>query len=46
MLVAVKVIQPDMPAAVSPELQEKFCREVSMLSRANHENIVKACEFK
>ncbi|KAL8473233.1 hypothetical protein ACS0TY_030168 [Phlomoides rotata] len=40
MLVAVKVIQPDMCTAVSPELQEKFSREVSMLSRVNHENIV------
>ncbi|KAL7101775.1 hypothetical protein ACP275_08G075900 [Erythranthe tilingii] len=39
--VAVKMIQPDMSTSVSPELEEKFCREVSMLSRVNHENIVK-----
>ncbi|GFP84437.1 serine/threonine-protein kinase ht1 [Phtheirospermum japonicum] len=39
--VAVKVIQPDMSAIVSLELQEKFTREVSMLSRVNHDNIVK-----
>ncbi|KAK6125482.1 hypothetical protein DH2020_040773 [Rehmannia glutinosa] len=39
--VAVKVIQPDMSATVSPDLQEKFTREVSMLSRVNHDNIVK-----
>ncbi|KAI3451732.1 hypothetical protein Pfo_008397 [Paulownia fortunei] len=41
MPVAVKVIQPDILATVSPELQEKFSREVSMLSRVNHDNIVK-----
>ncbi|CAA0839583.1 Protein kinase superfamily protein [Striga hermonthica] len=39
--VAIKVIQSDMSADVSQELQEKFSREVSMLSRVNHENIVK-----
>ncbi|PIM99403.1 Tyrosine kinase [Handroanthus impetiginosus] len=39
--VAVKVIQQDMSSTVSPGLQEKFSREVSMLSRVNHENILK-----
>ncbi|KAK4416529.1 Serine/threonine-protein kinase STY8 [Sesamum alatum] len=39
--VAIKVIQADMSAIMSPELQEKFIREVSMLSRVNHDNIVK-----
>ncbi|KAK4393640.1 Serine/threonine-protein kinase STY13 [Sesamum angolense] len=41
MPVAIKVIQADISAIMSPELQEKFIREVSMLSRVNHDNIVK-----
>ncbi|KAL3844854.1 hypothetical protein ACJIZ3_002257 [Penstemon smallii] len=41
MHVAVKVIHPDIASTMSPELQEKFSREVSMLSRVNHDNIVK-----
>lgn len=45
MPVAVKVIQPDMSSTVSSELEEKFTREVSMLSRVNHENIVKVCRY-
>ncbi|CAL5324771.1 unnamed protein product [Camellia sinensis] len=39
--VAVKVIQPDKTSAVSPERKEKFVREVAMLSRVKHDNIVK-----
>ncbi|GER42586.1 protein kinase superfamily protein [Striga asiatica] len=39
--VAIKIIQTDLSANVSQELQEKFSREVSMLSRVNHESIVK-----
>ncbi|KAG8384050.1 hypothetical protein BUALT_Bualt04G0077700 [Buddleja alternifolia] len=39
--VAVKVIQPDMASASSPEIQEKFTREVSILARVKHDNIVK-----
>ncbi|KAI8032530.1 Serine/threonine-protein kinase STY13 [Camellia lanceoleosa] len=39
--VAVKVIQPDKTSAVSPERKEKFEREVAMLSRVKHDNIVK-----
>ncbi|XP_071914419.1 serine/threonine-protein kinase STY13-like isoform X2 [Coffea arabica] len=39
--VAVKVIQPDISSNVSPERMEKFEREVVMLSRVKHDNIVK-----
>lgn len=39
--VAVKVIQPDSSSNVSPERIEKFQREVLMLSRVKHDNIVK-----
>ncbi|XP_057491971.1 serine/threonine-protein kinase STY13-like [Actinidia eriantha] len=39
--VAIKVIQPDKTSAVSPERKEKFEREVAMLSRVKHDNIVK-----
>ncbi|CAK9152445.1 unnamed protein product [Ilex paraguariensis] len=39
--VAIKVIQPDNSSAVSPERQEKFEREVTMLSGVKHDNIVK-----
>ncbi|XP_057971289.1 serine/threonine/tyrosine-protein kinase HT1-like [Malania oleifera] len=39
--VAIKIIQPDKTATVSPESQAKFQREVTMLSRVEHENIVK-----
>ncbi|KAL3525418.1 hypothetical protein ACH5RR_013790 [Cinchona calisaya] len=39
--VAVKVIQPDISSNVSPEHIEKFEREVVMLSRVKHDNIVK-----
>ncbi|XP_057481455.1 serine/threonine-protein kinase STY13-like [Actinidia eriantha] len=39
--VAIKVIQPDKTSAVSPERKQKFEREVAMLSRVKHDNIVK-----
>ena len=42
--VAVKVIQPDISSNVSPERMEKFEREVVMLSRVKHDNIVKVCD--
>ncbi|KAK8710363.1 hypothetical protein V6N13_145689 [Hibiscus sabdariffa] len=38
--VAVKVIQPSNPSAVIREHKEKFEREVLLLSRMNHENVV------
>ncbi|XP_062028863.1 serine/threonine-protein kinase STY46 [Rosa rugosa] len=39
--VAVKIIQPDETGVISPERKEKFQREVTLLSKARHENIVK-----
>ncbi|KAL2498446.1 Protein kinase superfamily protein [Abeliophyllum distichum] len=39
--VAIKVIQPDSTSTATPECQEKFNREVLMLSKVNHDNIVK-----
>jgi serine/threonine protein kinase len=48
-VVAVKVIQPSRTSDVSPECKEKFQREVTLLSRVKHENIVKViysiCSF-
>ncbi|KAL3346114.1 hypothetical protein AABB24_024854 [Solanum stoloniferum] len=41
MPVAIKIIQPDMSANVSPERKVKFQREVTLLSKVKHENIVK-----
>ncbi|XP_073057460.1 serine/threonine/tyrosine-protein kinase HT1-like [Primulina eburnea] len=38
--VAIKVIQPDMVSNVRSDLQKKFSREVSMLSRVKHDNII------
>ncbi|XP_059457911.1 serine/threonine-protein kinase STY13-like [Corylus avellana] len=40
-VVAVKVIQPSRTSDVSPESKEKFQREVTLLSRVKHENVVK-----
>ncbi|KAE8655107.1 auxin-induced protein 15A-like [Hibiscus syriacus] len=39
--VAVKTIQPSNPSAVIHEHKEKFQREVLLLSRMDHENVVK-----
>ncbi|KAM7252354.1 hypothetical protein ACFE04_024237 [Oxalis oulophora] len=39
--VAVKIIQPYEASAVSFEQKEKFQREVTLLSRMNHDNIIK-----
>ncbi|KAK2986853.1 hypothetical protein RJ640_011078 [Escallonia rubra] len=39
--VAIKVIQPDKSSAMGPECKEKFEREVTLLSRVTHDNIVK-----
>ncbi|XVF15716.1 hypothetical protein REPUB_Repub09cG0179700 [Reevesia pubescens] len=39
--VAVKVVQPSNPSAVPREHKEKFQREVLLLSRMDHENVVK-----
>ncbi|XP_022740903.1 serine/threonine-protein kinase HT1-like [Durio zibethinus] len=39
--VAVKIIQPSNPSAVTREHKEKFQREVLLLSRMDHENVVK-----
>ncbi|CAA2975860.1 Hypothetical predicted protein [Olea europaea subsp. europaea] len=39
--VAIKVIQPASTSSVTPECQEKFNREVLMLSKVNHDHIVK-----
>ncbi|MBA0741970.1 hypothetical protein Gogos_015087 [Gossypium gossypioides] len=39
--VAVKMIQPSNPSAVIREHKEKFQREVLLLSRMDHENVVK-----
>lgn len=39
--VAVKVILPDEASEVSAERKEKFQREVTMLSKMKHPNIVK-----
>ena len=39
--VAVKIIQPSNASAVTREHKEKFQREVLLLSRMDHENIVK-----
>ncbi|XP_009590482.1 serine/threonine-protein kinase STY13-like [Nicotiana tomentosiformis] len=41
MPVAIKIIQPDRSANVSPERKEKFQREVLLLSKVKHDNIVK-----
>nr|ABU45180.1 unknown [Solanum melongena] len=41
MPVAIKIIQPDMSANVSPERIVKFQREVTLLSKVQHDNIVK-----
>ncbi|GAA0173047.1 hypothetical protein Leryth_022325 [Lithospermum erythrorhizon] len=41
MPVAVKVVQPENSANVSPERKERYLREVVMLARVQHENIVK-----
>ncbi|KAF8406398.1 hypothetical protein HHK36_008485 [Tetracentron sinense] len=40
MPVAIKVMQPDQASAMSPDRREKFVREVTMLSRVKHENLV------
>jgi serine/threonine protein kinase len=45
MLVAVKVIQPNRTSDVSFECKENFQREVTLLSRMKHENIVKVFYF-
>ncbi|XVF17855.1 hypothetical protein REPUB_Repub10bG0160900 [Reevesia pubescens] len=39
--VAVKLIQPSNPSAVIREHKEKFQREVLLLSRMDHENVIK-----
>ncbi|KAL6222448.1 hypothetical protein ACLB2K_005840 [Fragaria x ananassa] len=39
--VAVKIIQLDETGLISPERKEKFQREVTLLSKAKHDNIVK-----
>ncbi|XP_050384130.1 serine/threonine-protein kinase STY46-like [Argentina anserina] len=39
--VAVKIIQPDRAGLISPERKDKFQREVTLLSKAKHDNIVK-----
>ncbi|KAK9284327.1 hypothetical protein L1049_023498 [Liquidambar formosana] len=39
--VAIKEIQPNKTSAVSPERKEKFQREVTMLSKVKHGNIIK-----
>uniref|UniRef100_A0A9I9CSP0 Protein kinase domain-containing protein n=1 Tax=Cucumis melo TaxID=3656 RepID=A0A9I9CSP0_CUCME len=39
--VAVKIIQPIRASAISPEKKERFQREVTLLARLNHENIIK-----
>lgn len=39
--VAIKVIQPNRTSDVSLEHKEEFQREVTLLSRVQHENIVK-----
>ncbi|KAK2996532.1 hypothetical protein RJ639_025359 [Escallonia herrerae] len=39
--VAIKVIQSDKSSAVGPEGKEKFEREITLLSRVTHDNIVK-----
>ncbi|XP_019256054.1 PREDICTED: serine/threonine-protein kinase HT1-like [Nicotiana attenuata] len=39
--VAIKVIQPEKSSNVSPERKVKFEREITMLSRVKHDNIVK-----
>ncbi|KAF3677648.1 putative G-box-binding factor 1-like [Capsicum annuum] len=39
--VAIKIIQPDMSANVSPERKQKFQREVTLLAKVKHDNIVK-----
>ncbi|XVE87267.1 hypothetical protein DITRI_Ditri18aG0103100 [Diplodiscus trichospermus] len=39
--VAVKIVQPSNPSAAARWLKEKFQREVLILSRMNHENVVK-----
>ncbi|MCE3049352.1 hypothetical protein HAX54_044681 [Datura stramonium] len=39
--VAIKVIQPERASNVSPERKEKFEREITLLSRVKHDNIVK-----
>lgn len=47
MPVAIKIIQPDMSANVSPERKVKFQREVTLLSKVKHDNIVKVwCSIK
>ena len=45
MPVAIKMIQPNKASAVSPDRREKFQREVTILSRVKHENIVKVFVF-
>ncbi|KAJ8558375.1 hypothetical protein K7X08_005141 [Anisodus acutangulus] len=39
--VAIKVIQPESASNVSPGRKEKFEREITLLSRVKHDNIVK-----
>lgn len=41
MPVAIKMIQPEKTSAVSPDRRENFEREVTILSKFKHENIVK-----
>ncbi|XP_022950480.1 serine/threonine-protein kinase STY17-like [Cucurbita moschata] len=38
--VAVKIIQASRTSAISPEKKERFQREVMLLSRVNHENVI------
>lgn len=38
--VAVKIIQPSRTSAISLEKKERFQREVMLLSRMNHENVI------
>lgn len=45
MPVAIKMIQPNKTSAVSPDRKENFQREVTILSRVKHENIVKVFFF-
>lgn len=40
-----KIIQPIRASAISPEKKERFQREVTLLARLNHENIIKVIPF-
>lgn len=43
--VAVKIIQPIRTSSISPEKKERFQREVMLLSRVNHENVIQVILF-